>query len=123
MADPSYREREIQAAKAALAKGHADPANLRELLIWTTSKNTAELIESYFATQHCDAALLSALFAIAAEGEDAGDAPWAAANTISDFPAEMLKPHKDELVELSQHQWTYLSKPAKDALVKIENAA
>lgn len=123
MVDPSYQAREIQAASAAIAKGHSDAANLRELLIWTTSKSTAEIVESYFRNHHRDSALLSALFAIAAEGEDAGDAPWAAANTIAAFPADMLKPHKAELAELSQHQWVYLSKPAKDALAKIQNAA
>ena len=123
MASPSYREQEIQAATAALAKGHSDPKNLRELLVWSTSKTTAEMIESYFRTHHRDSKLLSALFAIAAEGEDAGDAPWAAANTIAEFPADMLEPHRAELTELSQHQWTYLSKPAKDALAKIQNAA
>lgn len=33
-----------------------------------------------------------------------GDAPWAAANTIADFPASMLKKHRTELMELGQHE-------------------
>ena len=119
MTNDSYREQSIKAASAVLEKGHSDPANLRELLIWTTSKTTCEMVEAYFKKHHADPALLQALFAIAAEGEDAGDAPWAAANTIADFPASMLAKHRSELVELSKHQWSYLSKPAQDALAKI----
>src|SRR6185295_5095773 len=88
-----YEEGEIAAASAALAQGHTDPKNLRELLIWTTSKTTCAAVEAYFQKHHHDKELLKALFAIALEGEDAGDAPWAAANTIADFPASMLVPH------------------------------
>ena len=120
MASESYSEQSVRAASAAIAKGHTDPEALRELLIWTTSKTTYEMVISYFRRHLNDPELLVALFAIAAEGEDAGDAPWAAANTIAEFPPEMLKKHRNELVELSKHQWTYLSKPAQDALAKIE---
>jgi hypothetical protein len=56
---------------------------------------------------------------IALEGEDAGDAPWAAANTIADFPADMLLPHKRSLERLAAEQWTYLQVPARRALAKI----
>src|SRR5262249_41643944 len=99
---------------------HDDSENLRELLIWTTSKTTVAMVEEYFRQHHGDENLLRALFAIAGEGEDAGDAPWAAANTIADFPASMLKKHKAELLELSQHEWLYLKQPALDALAKVD---
>ena len=119
MANESYNEKSVNAAAAAIARGHADPAALRDLLIWTTSKITNEMVMSYFRRHLNDANLLVALFDIAAEGEDAGDAPWAAANTIAEFPPEMLRKHRNQLEELSKHQWTYLSKPAQDALAKL----
>jgi hypothetical protein len=60
--------------------------------------------------------------AIALEGEDAGDAPWAAANTIADFPADMLLPHKASLEKLAAEQWTYLHVPGRRALEKIRDS-
>jgi hypothetical protein len=121
--DLTYQKQEQAAASAALAKGHSDTANLRELLIWTTSKTTCATVEAYFQKHHHDKELLKELFSIALEGEDTGDAPWAAANTIADFPTPMLAPHKAELVELSKQQWEYLNKPALKALAKIETVA
>jgi hypothetical protein len=118
-----YEQKEIKAASAAIAKGHRDPSNLRELLIWTTSKTTWGMIDSYFRQHHHDKELLAALISIALEGEDAGDAPWAAANTIADFPASMLVEHKDALLELSRDDWSYLKLPALKALAKIESNA
>ena len=59
------------------------------------------------------------LVAIALEGDDAGDAPWAAANIIPDFPAEMLLSHKPSLETLAAEQWTYLHIPGRRALEKI----
>ena len=118
-----YQKGELQAASEAIDKGHRDPENLRELLILTTSKTTCTLIDAYFEKHHQDKELLKALIRIALEGEDAGDAPWAAANTIADFPAAMLVEHKPALVELSEHEWNYLKQPAIKALEKIEKYA
>lgn len=119
--NPIYEQFSLQAASAAIAKGHGDPVNLRELLVWTTSKTTRASVEAYFRMHDDDAELLRALFATAAEGEDAGgDGPAAAANQIAQFPASMLAPHRAELVKLSKQPWDYLSKPALDALAKIE---
>jgi hypothetical protein len=59
------------------------------------------------------------LIAIALEGDDAGAAPWAAANTIAEFPAPMLAEHKAALLELSKYDWDYLKKPGLEALAKI----
>ena len=122
-AGSEYEERERKAAFEATAKGHADPANLRELLIWTTSKTTRAAIEAYFRKHHHDKALLAALVSIALEGEDAGDAPWAAANTLAEFPASMLMEHKAALVDLSKRDWDYLNNPARAALRKIDASA
>ena len=116
----SYEEKAQLAASAAIAKGHADPSNLRELLIWTTSKTTVAMVDIYFCQHHDDKNLLTALFEIALEGEDAGDAPWAAANTIADFPAPMLVEHRAALVQLSQFEWNYLRVPALKALAKLD---
>jgi hypothetical protein len=118
-----YRAFTVKTASAAIAKGHHDPANLRELLIWTTSKTTCAMVEEYFRGHLDDKQLLEALFSIAEEGEDNGDAPWAAANTISEFPAAMLAPHKARLVTLSNHPWSYLSTPAAHALAKVQASA
>jgi hypothetical protein len=119
----TFEEGELKAASAAIAKGHRDPENLRELLIWTTSKTTRAMVESYFQQHYHDKDLLRALVSIALEGEDAGDAPWAAANTIADFPASMLMEHKAALLELSKHDWDYLKRPALAALAKIAGNA
>jgi hypothetical protein len=115
----SYQEELQRAAAEAIEKGYGNSENLRRLLILTTSKTTLATVEGYFRQHHGDEDLLRALFAIAGEGEDAGDAPWAAANTIADFPASMLKKHKEELLELSKHEWLYLKQPALDALAKV----
>lgn len=118
--DPAYGERERRAAQAAIERGHKDPTNLRELLIWTTSRTTAATIDAYFAAHLYDPELLDALISIALEGDDAGDAPWAAANTLAMFPAPMLMRYRSQLVELSEHPWVYLSRPAKAALSKLD---
>jgi len=73
----------------------------------------------YFRQHLHDPNLLSALVTIALEGEDAGDAPWAAANTIEEFPVELLAPHEASLRQLSEETWIYLSDPAKRALAKL----
>jgi len=108
-----------RAAAAAIAKGHSVPAALRELLIWTTDRTTAPEVEAYFGRHLDDANLLNELFAIAREGEDAGDAPWAAANLIAEFPAALLSSHREELVALAQFEWDFLRQPAQKALTKI----
>ena len=114
-----YANGAISAARLAISKGHKDPANLRELLIWTTSKPTRTIVDEYFSQHHDDGALLVALIDIALEGEDMGDAPWAAANTIADFPVHMLKEHVAALVTLSEYDWMYLKQPALKALSKL----
>ena len=103
----------------AIKKGHSDPASLRELLIATASRDTVGMANEYFRLHLDDEKLLAALVEIALEGEDMGDAPWAAANTIVEFPAPMLKVHEASLRKLSQEQWIYLSGPANKALAKI----
>ena len=115
-----YRRVAVADAVAdAVARGHADPANLREILIWTTNTTTAPTAEGYLAQHRADPALLKALVAIALEGEDAGDGPWAAANTIADYPADMLLPYKSDLETVAREQWSYLHVPARAALAKI----
>ncbi len=84
-----------------MAKGHTDSANLHELLILTTNKITSDTVNAYFNKQHHDPILLAHLMQIALEGEDAGDASWAAANIIAGFPSIMLAKHKRELEILS----------------------
>ncbi|HEV7301967.1 MAG TPA: hypothetical protein VGN72_21710 [Tepidisphaeraceae bacterium] len=119
--ESSYADQRRRVCEAAAARGYEDPASLRELLICTTS-TTAPMAEAYFAERRNDPKLLSLLVAIALEGEDAGDAPWAAANTIADFPAEMLLPHKSSLETLAAEQWSYLHVPGRQALEKIAAA-
>lgn len=119
----SYETYALDAAKTAISRGHADTDNLRELLIWTTCKPTCALIENYFAQHQSDEKLLAALVGIALEGEDMGDAPWAAANTVAEFPAEMLRKHMDALITLSRHEWMYLHVPAQKALAKLQSPA
>ena len=77
MSSDHYEKRSRDAALAAIAKGHVDVENLRELLIWTTSKSTEPMVSEYFSHHFDDEPLLSALLKIALEGEDAGDAPLA----------------------------------------------
>ena len=115
-----YEAYSRQAANEAIEKGHRDIANLRELLIWTTAKTTCEAVSAYFRMHHSDRELLRALFKIALEGEDTGDAPWAAANVLAEFPPSMLLQHKNDLIALSKFEWTYLKKPALEALSKID---
>jgi hypothetical protein len=114
-----YEKRSRDAASVAISKGHVDAANLRELLIWTTSGTTEPMVSEYFSRHLDDEQLLSALFKIALEGEDSGDAPWAAANIIAEFPATLLARHKPELHALADEQWDYLNRPARAALAKL----
>jgi hypothetical protein len=119
-ASDEYREKSRSAAKSALARGHKDIKNLREILIWTTSRTTVDLVESYFAKHLGDRELVESLVSIALEGEDAGDAPWAAANTLMVFPDAILLPHRAAMIELSHHNWDYLSGPAKEILARLD---
>jgi hypothetical protein len=114
-----YSNAALSAARLAISKGHKDPANLRELLIWTTSASTSPIVDEYFSQHYEDGTLLVALIDIALEGDDMGDAPWAAANTIADFPAHMLREHIAALVTLSEYDWMYLKQPALKALAKL----
>ncbi|WP_133703728.1 hypothetical protein [Roseateles toxinivorans] len=116
-----HRDQAIAAAGEAIRKGHHDAGNLRALLIFTTSTPTSQMIESYFAAHHYDAGLLASLVDIALEGDDAGDAPWAAANVLAELPVELLLPHRASLLELSRHEWSYLHQPARQALARLEN--
>jgi len=103
----------------ALTKGYLDPSALRELLIATTSVAYIDEAMDYLREHYNDPRLLSMLFDIATEGEDMGDAPWAAANVIEEFPPEMLKLHESQLEALSKEQWDYLNVPARRALAKL----
>ena len=120
--DDNYKNERRKAFAEAAAKGYEHPESLRELLICTTDTTTAPMAEVYFAEHRSDPKLLQLLVEIALEGEDAGDAPWAAANTIADFPASMLLVHQDSLEQLAREQWTYLHVPARQALAKIAAA-
>jgi hypothetical protein len=117
--DDDYTARSRTAAADSIMKGHADAENLRELLIWTTAETTAPMIMEYFRQRLHDQQLLANLIEIALEGEDAGDAPWAAANVIAEFPAHLLVVHQADLQRRSQEDWSYLSQPAKRALQRI----
>jgi len=115
----SYNEYCRRAVADAVARGHGDPANLRQILIWTTNKTTASTAEAYLAQHQSDPQLLNCLVATALEGEDAGDAPWAAANIIAGYPAATLLPHKASLEQLARHPWMYLHVPGRRALAKF----
>lgn len=117
----THRQWEFSNLSAALSKGHKNEASLRTLLICTTSKTTVEAANKYFAGHHQDSQLLDSLVAIALEGEDSGDAPWAAANILAEFPASMLKKHEAGLAELAAHPWAYLHIPAQKALQKLRS--
>jgi hypothetical protein len=117
-----YEASSKRAALGAVAKGHGDPENLRELLIWTTSTTTYDTVIAYFRKHLEDPALLADLVSIALEGEDSGDAPWAAANLLEEFPGHILQAHRSALLELSKHSWSYLSEPAGRALEKLGDA-
>ena len=119
MGASEYERRSRESAAAAISKGHADLKDLRALLIWTTATTTQPMISEYFSRYLNDEKLLSDLLKIALEGEDAGDAPWAAANVIAEFPAGLLAPHKAELQTLANQHWDYLNKPAQRALAKL----
>lgn len=77
------------------------------------------MVMAYFRKHLDDREFLESLLEIALEGEDAGDAPWAAANLIVEFPASMLAKHEAALRQLSGEQWIYLNRPANEALAKI----
>jgi hypothetical protein len=116
-----YIRNPLDALEAASWQGHSNPDVLRGLLIGTTHKGTFEPVMSYFRKHLLDRKLLSDLAAIALAGEDNGDAPWAAANVITEFPAELLKEIEPELIKLSNEQWMYLCDPANEALAKIRS--
>jgi hypothetical protein len=116
----SYAEQSIVMAAAYISIGHNKPDNLRRLLICTSSVSTRPMVEQYFEQHHNDKELLRSLVKIALEGDESGDAPWCAANVLSDFPAGMLAEHRADLVELGQHPWTYLHVPARQALAKLD---
>ena len=102
-----------------MERGYQDAAALRELVVWTTSKTTRASVEDYLRPHLGEAALVEALVALALEGEDVGDAPWAAANLFAEAPADALRPHEAALTELSTHPWSYLSVPAQKAVAKL----
>lgn len=114
-----YQEFASHAVAAAIAKGYQDAAALRELLIWTTSKTTCARVEEYLKPHLGEAALVDSLVVIALEGEDSGDAPWAAANLLAEAPASALRRYEAALAELSAHSWSYLSMLARMALAKV----
>lgn len=120
MTQADYEIRTRVRAARLLDKGHDDPSDLRELLILTTNTITEPAVAAYFRSHHGDNVLLKHLIEIALEGEDMGDAPWAAANTIADFPASMLTSYRSELETLSQFEWSYLNVPAQAALAKLK---
>lgn len=119
----TYEERSIEYAKSLIAKGHKNPEVLRELLICTTDKYSFPLVSDYFSHHLNDEVLLRRLFEVALEGDDSGDAPWAAANIISEFPAKLLSGYKEQLLELADYDWIYLKAPAQAALKKISASA
>ncbi|MBI1200387.1 MAG: hypothetical protein GC203_21210 [Phenylobacterium sp.] len=94
--------------------------DLRTKLIDTTDQRKAGAAMTFFEARMNDGATLAALVEIALEGEDAGDAPWAAANIIAEYPATLLKRHEAELRLIAAEQWDYLNRPAKAALAKID---
>lgn len=115
-----YRQQSLSAANQAMLRGHDDIKNLREILIWTTANTTADYVAAYFAEHLDDPELVESLVSIALEGDDAGDAPWAAANTLTAFPPAMLLPHREAIFKLSQYDWDYLNRPAREILAKLD---
>jgi hypothetical protein len=95
-------------------------ADIRDKLIETTDQRKAQAAMAFFKERLNDSATLAALVDIALEGEDMGDAPWAAANVIAEYPAALLRRHEAELRLIAAEQWDYLNRPAKAALAKIE---
>lgn len=92
---------------------------LRDWLIMTTSTKTFDDAMAHFRGQLENPQLLAELIDIALECEDMGDAPWAAANVIVEFPAALLRPYEPQLRQIAAEQWDYLNRPAKAALDKI----
>jgi hypothetical protein len=117
--EKTYEERSIERAQELINLGYRKEGVLRELLICTTSKITCSMVMENFQENYSDNQLLELLFAIALEGDDSGDAPWAAANVISEFSGLMLTPFKGQLIELSNYEWVYLKEPALEALKKV----
>lgn len=118
----SYEDFLLTEAEKAIKTGHRDQANLRDLLILTTNTVTVDLVMAYFRSHHRDQQLLSDLVDIALEGEEMGDAPWAAANVLSEFPVTLLSEHRPALESLAREQWSYLNRPAKSALARIDTS-
>jgi hypothetical protein len=92
---------------------------LRDKLIETTDSTKADAAMGFFRERLNDPVTLARLVEIALEGEDMGDAPWAAANVIAEYPALLLRAHKGELRRIAAEPWDYLDKPAKAALAKL----
>ena len=115
----SYDEHCRRAVDAAVARGHGDLANLREILTWTTNMTTAPIAEAYLAAHRGDAKLLRSLVDLALDNADGFDWSWAAANTIADYPGTMLLPHKASLEQLAREELAYLHVPSQRALAKI----
>jgi hypothetical protein len=115
-----YRDHTLRQLDQCVRDGHATPETLRALLIWTTVWSTSAQAIQYFQRHMCDEALLPRLIDIALEGEDAGDAPWAAAHLIEMYPADMLRVIEPKLHLLSREPWSYLSGPAWAALEKLK---
>jgi len=95
---------------------------LRDWLIMTTSTDTFDTAMGHFRARLGDPQLLADLVEIALEGEDMGDAPWAAANVITEFPVALLRLHELQLQQIAAEQWDYLNRPAKEALEKIASS-
>jgi hypothetical protein len=92
---------------------------LRDKLIDTTDARKASAALAFFRLHLNDRDLLAQLFKIALEGEDAGDAPWAAANVIAEYPVALLRSHENDLRKIAAEPWDYLNQPAKAALAKF----
>lgn len=92
---------------------------LRQLLIETAFRDTSAAAEAKLSSYFHESSFVAAVFSIALEGEDMGDAPWTAANTIEKMPTEMLLPHISKLETLAEEQWMYLHEPARRALARI----
>lgn len=117
--EKTYEQWSIENAEKLIKIGHKDVAILRELLICTTNKISDSIVAPYFNHFLDDEELLMNLFEIALEGDDSGDAPWAAANVISNFPATLLSNYRPQLLEIAAYDWDYLRLPAEKSLAKI----
>jgi hypothetical protein len=93
--------------------------SLRDQLIATTDMTKASETMAFFQLHLNDRELLAKLVEIALEGEDAGDAPWAAANVIAEYPSALLRAHENSLRKIAAESWVYLSRPATAALAKL----